>query len=276
MRLEERNRRQSELNMLIYELALEVVGAKGIRQMTLKMNDIYGDDYKHNYSDFFPILTDVLHNENYSIEILSENLEQIRIYIEKDYVEGVKEFTNLHSKFVKLFDHLNLQIAQLLYIEAPSGKKESLEEGLKQAKKDLESSIRDLEEVRKEIERVKVEIVTVLGIFAAIVIAFSGGLSFLGSALSSVQEVRIFKSVFICALCGIVLFNIIFVLMYFISRIVNKSIYATCKTIDCTCDKKCRTLNIVRKRLPYVFYFNLFMVLVLLGDAIIWYFINRA
>lgn len=72
--------------------------------------------------------------------------------------------------------------------------------------------------------------VTILGIFVAIAFAGFGGIKIINDVTSiiSVRGVGVCKILFLCAVLGFILFNILFLLLYIISRLTNKSIAMTC------------------------------------------------
>ena len=138
--------------------------------------------------------------------------------------------------------------------------------------KSLASAQESLEAASKQASSMQTEVISVLSIFAGIAFVFSGGMSFLGSAITSINNATNYELVvLVILLCGLVMFNTIFLMMYLVGRITNRNIFTHCKTSDCTCQKQCGGLSKIRKRLPYVFYFNLFSILGVLIDCVIWY-----
>lgn len=135
-------------------------------------------------------------------------------------------------------------------------------------------STKELTEAKGKIESVQTELIGVLSIFAAIVLTFSGGLSLLGGAFSSIASASFYKIIITCICCGFVLCNTIFMLMYLISKIMGRNIYARCKKADCTCGQdgapSCCGIKRIRKRLPYVFWINVFFVLLSILTMVIW------
>ncbi len=86
-------------------------------------------------------------------------------------------------------------------------------------KDELEQATSDLNEAKDKASRIQMEVVAILGIFAAIVMTFTGGLSLIGDAMTAVSEVPIFESVFVVMLCAIVVLNIIVFLLMAIQKI---------------------------------------------------------
>ncbi len=76
-------------------------------------------------------------------------------------------------------------------------------------------------------------------------------------------------------LCGLVLFNTIFLLMYLVGKIIGRSIYAECKNdhcIDCGEGEKpkCGAVKRLLKRLPYIFWFNILTLFFMAIDYVVY------
>ena len=66
------------------------------------------------------------------------------------------------------------------------------------------------------------EYTTILGIFAAIILAFTGSFSFSSSVLENIHQASVYRLIIITLIVGFVTFNIICALFDFITRINNK------------------------------------------------------
>lgn len=273
MLAEERNRRQEELENAIRELSLGLLDDQNIRKISLKFRDIYCGDFRHGYSGFFPLIFEISKDDNsYNLDYLSNNLEAIRDYIERDFVSGTQEFSGIQDQVFKLCDHLNLEIGRWNHYSQNDQKIEGALAKTANLNNELSVARTELEKASAQASSMQTEVIAVLSIFAGIAFAFSGGLSFLGSAMTSINNAKHYEVVVLVAIiCGIVIFNTIFLLLYLVGKITNRNIYARCETEDCTCDKRCRGLTKIRKRLPYVFWFNLFAVIGIIIDCMIWY-----
>lgn len=275
MLLEENERRQKLLKDWIFEMSDKSCSEADMRVKALKLKDIYSQDFRHSYSSFFPIIVEIFKDENnHNQEYLSTNLELFRKYIESDYINANKEFQDIYDNVNKLCDHLNLEIARMLYYSQTNEKILGLEVNSKKLNNDLNSSRKELEAATKRAASIQTELIAVLSIFSAIVMTFSGSFSFLGSALTSIENTVIFKAILICIVCGMVLFNTVFLLLYLVSKLTERNIYAKCKSENCTCGQngtpKCRGIVRIRKRLPYVFYFNVLCVIIIFIDTVSW------
>ena len=268
----ERKRRQDKLVENIFGLSKHLLGDNAeVRRAALELKEIYSSDFRHSYSEFFPLILHIQDEKTeYSLDYLSENLESLRTYVDTDFLDGTKEFKDMNKNFDKLCDHLNLEIGRVTYYS----QNEKRTEDLSKRMEDMGEATIKLEKASKKAESIQTELLSILSIFAAIVIAFSGGLSFLGGTLSGASETYICKMILLLLMCGFVLFNTIFLLMYLVGKIIGRSIYANCISEDCTCKKgdkpKCNGINRIRKRLPYVFYINVLMLILTIADIAAW------
>lgn len=288
MLAQEKARRQNELINYIYGLSEKLLASDiEKREVALKLVQLYQGGFRHSYSDFFPIILEVSkENNKYSIDCLSENLETLRAFVEADFVSGQKDYRILYPHLEKLCDHLNLEIGRWSYysqnehkIEDIETKTNSLNEkmqdaktGLDNAKDELDKAKGELKDASEQASSMQSEVIAVLSIFAGIVFAFAGGFTYLGSVMTSIKDVQHYEAVVLMAIiCGMVVFNTLFLLMYLVGKITKRSIYAKCKSEECSCNPACYGLKKIKKRLPYVFYFNLLCLLGIIVDCAVWY-----
>lgn len=288
---DEARNRQRLLKDIILELSEKLLeNDEMILQYIKRLKKIYDDGFRHKYSDFFPIILDIWKDSNsYVKEYLLDNLESIDIYLENMVSQGNDEYDNLYEKFHKLVDHLNLQIAQLTYSHVSESRSEQLKSQLEELRPQLEESRLQLDKSNKAIKKAKEgikkvnnearqmqgQMVSVLGIFSTVVLGFSGGLSFLSSSITSISEAQYPESIVLAMIiCGIIIFNVLSYMLYIISRIIDKNILSGCKAEYCSkCDNhnKCFWFKRLRKRFPFLYYFNVLAVLGIIADIIIWF-----
>lgn len=283
MTIEERSRRQERLNQLLLDISKQVIEEDDdecIRYSNLFL-EIYVDNFRHNYSLLYSTLVDInTGNENSCFDYLITNLLNISRYAEIRMPEN----RDLSLQLSKLSDHINLEYSRikeqekmLSSINTVMSQLADASLAVEDATTAVENATAAAESATNKAEKIQVDILAVLSIFSAVVLAFMGSITLLGSAMQSIKDVRVYKLVLICSFCGIVIFNTLFVLLYIVSKIINKSIYARCESDDCTCgdnsNPKCNPIQRVRKRLPYVFYFNVFMISVILFISL-WEYLN--
>ena len=137
-----------------------------------------------------------------SLDILAQNIQTIKNgYMPKNKDENGK-LINISKEIVKLYDHTNLDIARINYTKTMTNDTRSeliknkllvtqLEEKVRTSdaafkelsQKTIEDA-RQLSGVVQEKQRdMQKEYITILGIFASIVLAFTGGMAFSSSIL---------------------------------------------------------------------------------------------
>lgn len=176
------------------------------------LKQIYKDEkYRHSYSN---ITTTILtHSKNIEnsiecFEILGQNLRTLKEKILTD--EDPK--SDFILKFNKLLDHINLEIIRIDYIG-----------DIKNIRTEIARINRKAKQIRTEIRQSTQEatksFITILGIFASIIIAFVSGLTFSNSALSNIKETNILKLLIIISFIAMFITNILNFLFYFIKTI---------------------------------------------------------
>ena len=303
--IEQANIRQQQLEQLLREMSQACMDTDElIRPVVLRLRELYTDNFRHSYSTLFPLLVEIAGDDNMcSLEYLSTSMVTAREFVDRDRISGAGEYTNLYKPLMKLSDHLNLEIARYLHFfyqdqqikdleqdtqELQSELNKKTEELLKatanlteaktlfdEAEKKLKAVENQFTEAGKKLSSIQIDIIAVLSIFASIVLTFSGSMTVLGSALTGMQEVHALKATFFVLLCGFVLGNIIFLLMYLVGKLTSRNIYARCKTENCTCEKPCNGFNRIRKRLPYIFWLNLILIVLMVVVVVIWYLDNH-
>lgn len=248
---------QKQLNSLLKELATKKTD--NIEIIANQICEIYSThpSFRHRYSDFLPLILEVAKedsNQGYNIEKIDpfgENLNKLKEYVKNK--EDIKE--NVLKSIFKLTDHINLEIGRF---------KESIakEDRIKILEKQNTKTTNELNRAIRKLHSVQTELIAVLSIFAAIVLTFSGSMSFIAGALQCMEKTPFLKATFFIALCGFIIFNLIYLMIYLVAKITERNIYAQCKTENCiSCGKKCIGINKIRKRLPYVFWTNIFLII---------------
>ncbi len=182
MLAKEKARRQHELTENIYHLSKALLEPDEEKEeVASKLRLLYQGGFRHNYSDFFPIILEIARQDNdYSIDYLSENLESLRVFVENDYVSNNKRYTSLYPILEKLCDHLNLEISRWSYYSQNEHRIEDISSKTDSMTKSLASAQESLEAASKQASSMQTEVISVLSIFAGIAFVFSGGMSFLG------------------------------------------------------------------------------------------------
>ena len=213
------------------------------------------ENFRHYYSDIFSTLTLIDGDPSIgSLEILAQNIQVIKdAYIPKNY-DVNKKLIDIKKEILKLYDHTNLEIARINYTKNMTNKTKSeltnnklyldkVENDLINTKNDLSKLVQDsnekFENTTKDINDKQVDIqknyITILGIFAAIVLAFTGSSVFSSSVLQNIDKPSVYRITLITLILGFILFNIICLLINFIREINGKSNRKKCLVIFVNC-----------------------------------------
>lgn len=245
----EQNKRET-LNNILIELSKSqdiLKDAKNKDMYFKKLESIYyscdEENFRHYYSDIFSTLTLIDGDSSIgSLDILAQNIQVIKdAYIPRNYDES-KNLIDISKEILKLYDHTNLDIARINYTKEMTDKTKSeltnnklslksIEDDFKEAKSDLtelaHETTKNFQNIAKEVQDkqagMQKEYITILGIFAAIVLAFTGGTVFSSSVLENINKPSIYRITLIALIIGFVLFNLICLLIDFVYQINGKN-----------------------------------------------------
>lgn len=194
------------------------------------------ETFRHFYSDIFSVLSQIQQDSELgNINILGQNLSLIKEgYQAKNYDKNGK-LINIEESIKKLYDHLNLDIARILYSEAGDWKtsgEETISE-LKNQMKSLQNELDATKEVQKNVENTlknqEKEYIAILGIFASVVLTFVGGIAFSSSVLNNIGNVGIYRLLITSIIIGAVVLNILFGLFFYLEKLVRNK--GSCKPL---------------------------------------------
>lgn len=178
---------------------------------------------RHYYSKIFAFLS-IYSDDLETLEIISNNMR----YIKENYLPNVRkdknnDFIDVSLAIDKLYDHINLDCARITYTNSikmeTSNKFENIEKTYEQIRSDISNVQKDYNKMEDSIERNKIEYITILGIFASIVLAFVGGITFSTSVLNNIGNASIYRIVLASLIIGFVFYNIIYALFEFLRKI---------------------------------------------------------
>lgn len=170
-------------------------------------NDIYTDNFRHLYSNINVIVTELYYDEkNDSLTALTHNLYKVITYCTDN-----TEYQTLQLKLIKLFDHINLTKATL-------DEQKSIENKIEKYQKQLNEIDKNINIAHKKLNNSTKEYISILGIFASIVLGFSGSLQFGTSVLSSIEENNTYDLLLISVVLGWILIRILHMLLKFIYK----------------------------------------------------------
>ena len=244
-----------EIGNLITEL-FQILDDKDFESICDKLDSIYltpegelDPDFRHEYSSISGKIQELIEYEEeginpYIIQYLIENIDCLYDY-------AVKKDKKYIKNLFKLKDHIGLEAGRIELVrrlrwEIESSKesvKTQLDELHKQANildtnlaesqkilfealrtsnqaddsmKKLEISAKDME---KKIENVHRDSISILGIFASIVLSFTAGIGFTGAILENIDAVSPYRLMATVIALGLILINLVSILLIYIDKI---------------------------------------------------------
>lgn len=201
-----------------------------------KLEDIYGCEenqqnqskFRHYYSDIFSWLTQIDNGDvPGDINILAQNITLLK---EKYIPQNIDISVNLN----KLYDHINLDYARITYVKALNEKAVSKTE-LRNVATRVEEQVDSISQLKQEVDNAKNDLhaaqkesVAILGIFASIVLSFTGGISFSASVLQNISAVSIYRLLIVTLILGFVVINTISILLKLVGKISGKEKFGIC------------------------------------------------
>ena len=124
---------------------------------------------------------------------------------------------------IKIYDHFQLATNQKsLNSSTRDLVGEQIVKGMDAAKSEITKQI--TKEVKIDTKEIEKQYITILGIFAAVVLAFVGGITFSSSVLQNIDAVSIYRLLAVIDLLAFVLTNTIYILVKFICQINNNDV----------------------------------------------------
>lgn len=190
-------------------------------------------------------------------------LEVVRMKEHQKKIDSINELVRKFSEASKSdYNKQQISLSQTVadfenrYIETNEGIK-SIEKRVESAQRNMNEMQNKVKKTQKKVKSVYSQFVSILGIFSAIVIVFFGGATVFSSVLTNIYRTKWYQVGFGVAFVGLVLFNVIFMFLYILSKMLE---------IDIGVKIELKNEHIITKwflRYPYVFIFNLFCILIM-------------
>lgn len=222
-------KKRKDLEEILFELSKPNALSKNENNKEIfhrKLEKIYwngkdNENFRHMYSDIFAIITAIDSDEEIgSTEILSENMKIIRESY-KPLKSNSGESIDISKSLDKLYDHVNLDCSRLSYSKKIENN--SLTR-LKEIEGVVKESTEKMDKLNKEVGKIdgmQKEYISILGIFSAVILAFTGGMTFSVSVLENINKASIYRISLITLIIGLVFYNLVFILLEFIRKINN-------------------------------------------------------
>ena len=208
---------------ILQEISNDYLQEEEIEEYEKRLKAIYSsENFRHKYSQITSyLLTIKKENKDEIFGFISHNISKIYNEINED--------STLKQQILKLSDHINLEILRIKDINTFKKEFQQAEKNLKETKNKIKSmeykakkTIKEISNLNDEVKSSRKEYITILGIFASIILAFVAGLTFTNSVLSNINNGSIYRLLFITSLIGLFITNMLHHLYKFIKNI-NRS-----------------------------------------------------
>ncbi len=218
-----------------------------------RLCEIYKDpEFRHSYSTVSSCI------EQYN----PDQLDSLPVYLDRVVAfaetQGDTEEVHRITKSVrKLLDHIGLECVRLNRMSQVKRFADEAKRIQNEALKLNRSTRATSKRLDERVNGFHEQSITILGIFSAVVVGFMSGLSMFTSGFNKLTEVSLYVVSFYSVLVGIILFDILFMLIFFIAKISGHSIARDVPPSDTS------WFFSTFHRYPYVYCFHFFAIAVL-------------
>lgn len=218
-----------------------------------KFCEIYDDpDFRHSYYTISSSL------EKYD----PAQRDSLPVYLDRvvEYARTQKgnDSRRIAKSVQKLLDHVELEclrINRMDQVKRDADRAESIQSEAIKLNNATEKTGKKLDE---RVSRFHEQSITILGIFSAVVIGFMSGLSMFTAGFDQLSKVNVYIITFYSVIVGTILFDILFMLIFFIAKISGHSVAREAK------ESKWWIVSTWR-RYPYVYCFHFFALVALIA-----------
>ncbi|WWU65461.1 hypothetical protein QJR26_03635 [Clostridium baratii] len=171
----------------------------------------------------------------------------------------------------KILEYIALEVPRINEYEKMNNTIESFSKSTRRQRTQALEYDKKLASAQGKLDKVQSEFISILSIFSAVVIAFFGGINLLGGALASINDTNKYKLIVIILLIGMIMFNVIFLLLYTISKLIEKPISVNKKRVQCLGCYKKNGFRCFVNRYPVPVYYNLLTFYGIIMVSIMYY-----
>ena len=200
----------------------------------------YDKHTRHQYHIISRFVNEKMQESEDAISYILNNIDAMLAFLEyrrENCERMLRDFSDLEiDKIIlnleKLYDHIALEEERLKNnaVNMRISNNQIQNNVINTFNSIMESFQRKVDEVSGSLNA---NIITVVGLFSAIIFVFFGGITGMSTLVTGVCELKSKKDLTIPLICvcavGFVIFNIVFLLLYSISKIVDKNIGTTIK-----------------------------------------------
>ncbi len=217
---------------------------KELKESLEKISRYYDKYTRHQYHIVSHFVNETMKESDDAISYILCNIEELINLLSYDPEKYDKIIRNVSDLSVddirlnleKLYDHIALE-EERLTINASN-----IQRSKEQIKTDVINNFNSITyDFQRKVDEVSgalnANIITVVGLFSAIIFVFFGGITGMAGVVKGICELKDKEDITIPLLCltmiGFIMFNIIFFLLYTISKLVDKNIGMTVNSASC-------------------------------------------
>lgn len=207
--------------------------------------EYYMKNGRHSYNTISKIINSKLDQGEDSIIYILFNIKEFMLLIkstEKNYGEQISKISSkkycledIVQKLEKLYDHISLEETRIKYNSKMVNESNTMIENnvMNQFNTTIIEFQNKLDQTTNSLNS---NIITIVGLFSAIILVFFGGLTSLSNIVSGVIKIKSLDEIkvplIVILSLGLIMFNTVFLLLYSVSKIVDKNIgcYVNCNS----------------------------------------------
>lgn len=225
-----------------------------------KLEPIYSDStFRHSYSIISRNLGSYKADERDSIPVVLGKILEIATKQEE-----IQENKQILKNLQKLLDHVELECLRLNRMDEIKTLAKISEKQQQGAKEVVDKVAEDAKKLETKVKGFHEQSITILGIFSAIVIGFMSEISLFNKGFETLTPENVYAVLFYCTIVGMIVFNTLFMLIFFVAKIAGFSLAISKPTKQNGVWLK-RTLH----NYPYIYCFNIFCGFVAVGLFVI-------
>lgn len=222
--------RAGKINSILEDLSIKRLDSAELGEKAKILEEIYSSKYRHGYEGILDVIRNIekTHSSGGNQSASEEDQEMDSLFFLTTNLDDLKEHIRIgpysvdtFNGIVRLSDHVKLEIHRLRDLQEQDYQKEQMTRTIKELLAKSENLASEVKIAQNNSEKLQMHMVAILGIFAAIVMAFSGGMNLLSGSISISGDSNLCNVVFVVVLCGIILFNLIAFLIGSIMSIIH-------------------------------------------------------
>ncbi|MGN1456407.1 MAG: hypothetical protein ACI4XP_00485 [Acutalibacteraceae bacterium] len=128
-----------------------------------------------------------------------------------------------YRPMVKMIDHLHLEAQRLEVTTKNENQFKDLNVQISGLKEELKKTTKKLDKATRKAKLMQTEFISILSVFSAVILVFFVDTEYITKAVASMQNGSVFRLVLVLSICGLILFNGLYLLFTFISFIINRN-----------------------------------------------------